>query len=98
MANSVNNNKKGRQGRKVGAKQADFAQKYHAVTLYHKAMSESRNDGKASLAKIHCLSKVVRSKHLKKFSAIAVWKWLDEASASELWMSGIGGLVFEGAA
>ena len=65
------------------------------VTLYHKAMSESRNDGKAGLARMQCLNKFVRDRHLKKFSAITVWKWLDEASASELWMSGIGGLVFE---
>ena len=74
MVHSVNNNKKGRQGRKVGAKQADFAQKCHAVTLYHKAMSESRNDGKAGLAKIQCLNK---ARHLKKSSAITVLKWLD---------------------
>ena len=80
MANSVNNNKKGRQGRKVGAKQADFAQKCHAVTLNHKVMSESRSDGKAGLTKMQCLNKVVRDRHLKKFSAITVWKWLDEAS------------------
>ena len=82
MGRCVPTYKKGKQGRKSGAKQATFAQKCHAITLYHLTMSESRNDWKAGLTKIQCLSKVVTNKHLKQFKAITIWKWLEESSDS----------------
>ena len=47
--------------------------------LYHKIMSESRNDGKAGLGKFACLTKVLKDKRLKGFKPITAWKWLDEA-------------------